>query len=98
MNRELKSILSSLSAILLYIYATEGWLYVLYPKDDDRIHSVRTNFTLILLFIISFILIVALYYILGNTDFLETCYWAIIGFHIFYIFAGMILIIFKNDN
>ena len=85
MEKYLKSVIVSLSIVLLYFYATEGMVR-LFSKDVSK-HNGRISLTMTLLFIVSFVLIIVPYHIMGPHD-VNNLYMFIIIFHLVYLTLG----------
>ena len=85
MERYLKSVIISLSIVLLYFYATEGMVRLFDSDVSKRNGRISTAMTL--LFIISFILIIASYHIVGSKN-VNGLYMSIIVFHFVYLILG----------
>ena len=85
MEKYLKSVIISLSIILLYFYATEGMVRLFDSDVSKRNGRISTAMTL--LFIISFILIIASYHIVGPRN-VNGLYMSIIVFHFAYLILG----------
>jgi len=89
MNKDLKSILVSLSVILLYLYATTG-IAKLFWKDKDRYtFNVRVDFISIILFISTLFMFIVPYHLFGSQN-IKGLYYFIMLFHLIYLIVGAI--------
>jgi hypothetical protein len=85
MEKYLKSVIISLSIVLLYFYATEGMVR-LFDNDVSKRNG-RISIAMTLLFIISFVLIIVSYHVMGPHD-VNGLYMSIIIFHLSYLTLG----------
>lgn len=90
MNKELKSLLSSLGVILIYFYATAGIVKLLWNTDDDNVFTLRVKFLVTLSFLFSFIYIIGIYYIVGPY-YVEKFYEMFIIAQLIYIGIGIVV-------
>ena len=65
MNKDLKSLLTSLGIILIYFVATAGIVRLLWNTKDDNIFAVRVKFLVTLSCLFSFIYVVGIYHVVG---------------------------------
>jgi len=70
MNKDIKSILISVSIVLLYIYCISGIVKLMYQDKNKKIFDLRVKFLSTLSAFLFFIYIVSIYYIVGidNVD------------------------------
>ena len=65
MNKDLKSLLSSLGVILFYFYATAGIVKLLWDTDNNYRFEGRVKFLVLFSFIFSIIYVIGIYHIVG---------------------------------
>lgn len=65
MNKDLKSLLTSLGIILIYFVATAGIVKLLWNTKDSNIFAIRVKFLVTLLCLFSFIYVVGIYHVVG---------------------------------
>jgi hypothetical protein len=89
MNKDLKSLLTSLGIILIYFVATAGIVRLLWNTKDDSIFAVRVKFLVTLSFLFSFIYIVGIYHIVGPYH-TEAFYKLFLAAQLIYVGVGLI--------
>ena len=65
MDKDFKSLLTSLGLILLYRYATAGIIKLIWNTDDDFKFKARVDFISLLSVLFSIIYIFGIYYVVG---------------------------------
>lgn len=87
-SKDLKSILTSLSIVLLYFYATAGIVKLIMNTDDDYKFDGRIKFIFLLQILFFFIYVIGMYYIVGPRH-IEGFYLAYAIFQIAYVVIGV---------
>lgn len=86
-SKDLKSILTSLSIVLLYFYATAGIVKLIWNTDDEYMFDGRIKFIFLLQILFFFIYIFGMYYLVGVHR-IDGFYLAYAIFQIAYIVIG----------
>ena len=86
MDKNLRSILTTLGIIFLYIFATIGIIKLFWNTDNDLIFEGRAKFLGYILAIFSFAYIM----ITGNMNNYEPWFYFLIGFHALYLLTGIL--------
>jgi len=95
MYKELRSLGYSLLLILIYYYAAKGFTQLMWNNKDKNKVSARARFICYVLFIFSFIFIIAIYHIVGPYRTAEF-YKVFLTSHIMYLVLGNIFYIFTQ--
>jgi hypothetical protein len=90
MDKNLKSLLTSLGLILLYYYATVGIVKLIWNTDDDYKFEGRVKFLVLLSILFSIIYIFGIYYIVG-IHYVNSFYKFFIVAQLIYVGLGVIL-------
>jgi len=90
MDKNLKSLLTSLGLILLYYYATVGIVKLIWNTDDDYKFEGRVKFLVLLSILFSIIYIFGIYYVVGLHH-VDSFYKFFIVAQLIYVGLGVIL-------
>ena len=90
MDKNLKSLLTSLGLILLYYYATVGIVKLIWNTDDDYKFEGRVKFLVLLSILFSIIYVFGIYYIVG-IHYVNSFYKFFIVAQLIYVGLGIIL-------
>ena len=90
MDKNLKSLLTSLGLILLYYYATVGIVKLIWNTDDDCKFEGRVKFLVLLSILFSIIYVFGIYYIVG-IHYVNSFYKFFIVAQLIYVGLGIIL-------
>ncbi len=97
MNKDLKSLLWSIAIILLYVYATVGIVELFWNCSDYRKREARIKFLLYMIFILTLIIIIGSYHLLGHAG--STIFFqAVIFFHVAYLVIGSVFKLFSKSD
>ncbi len=88
MNKNIKSLLWSISIVLIYFYATKGAVRLFWNCSDKYQFDGRVKFLIYLHILISFILIIIPYHILGPQH-VDSLYKGIIIYHVLFVTTGL---------
>ena len=88
MNKNIKSLLWSLSLILVYFYATKGIVSLFWNCSDKNQFDGRVMFLIYLHIFISLIVIIIPYHILGPQQ-VDPLYKGIIIYHVLFVTTGI---------
>ncbi len=97
MKKEIRSILWSLSIVLLYLYATKGLVRLFWNTTDEYKFEGRVKFLIYLQILLAPILIIVPYHLLGPSR-VEGVYWGIIVYFLAYILLGAIFNLFSKTD
>jgi hypothetical protein len=95
MYKELRSLGYSLLVILIYYYAAKGFTQLVWDDEDKNKVSARARFICYILFLFSFIFVIAIYHIVGPYR-TEEFYKIFLTSHIIYLVLGNIFYIFTQ--
>jgi hypothetical protein len=87
-SKDLKSILTSFSIILLYFYATAGIVKLIMNTDDEYQFDGRVKFMFLLQILFFFVYVVGMYYLVGPYR-INDFYLAYVIFQIAYVVIGV---------
>jgi hypothetical membrane protein len=87
-NKDFKSIITSASIILLYIYATMGVVKLFGTNDDDEKFGSKVQLLSLLMLLCSFIFIIGIYHIVGPYH-VDVFYKTFIILHLIYLTLGV---------
>jgi amino acid transporter len=87
MNKDLKSILISLSIVLLYFYAAAGVIKIIWNSKKENVFDARVSFISVMMFIGTLFMLIVPYHLFGSQS-VTGLYYCIIVFHIIYLFVG----------
>jgi len=90
MDKDLKSLLTSLGLILLYYYATAGIVKLIWNTDDDYRFEGRVKFLTLLSILFSIIYVFGIYYIVGSYH-VDAFYKGFIIAQLIYVGLGVVL-------
>jgi hypothetical membrane protein len=97
MDKNLKSLLNSLAIILIFLYATAGFLKLFWNTPDENRFEARVKFLTLLLFIISILYVIGIYHIVGPYK-VEPFYWVFIILSIAYLVIGIVANMFIKNK
>lgn len=97
MNKDLKSLIISFSIVLLYVYASVGIVYLLWHTKNGKVLDARIKFLMYMVFILTVILLVGSYHILGDQG-STLIFQGVIFFHIAYLFIGSVYNLFSKSD
>lgn len=95
--KDLKSILTSLSIILIYFYATAGIVKLIWNTDNEYMFDGRVKFLVLLQILFFFIYVFGMYYIVGVYR-INSFYLAYAIFQIIYVVVGVFSNSFIKDK
>ncbi len=92
-----KSLINSLILIYLYFLASMGFSYLIMKDRSFFMLSKMAQILLIILFVISFLIVVFSYHIFYNNDYIiEAIYTFIVVFHALYLLIGLFIYTIKT--
>jgi hypothetical protein len=97
MNKNIRSLLQSLSVILIFYYATVGIVKLLWNTTNEYIFDTRVKFIILLYFTVSIFYVIGIYHIVGHVH-VDYYYYAYIFIVIAYLIIGIIANLFIRDN
>lgn len=96
MNKDLKSLLWSIAIVFLYVYASVGIVYLLWHTKDGKKLDARIKFLMYIVFILTVILLVGSYHVLGDQG-STVIFQGVIFFHIAYLLVGSLSNLFSKS-
>jgi len=97
MKKEIRSILWSLSIVLLYLYATKGLVRLFWNTTDEYKFVGRVKFIIYLHLLLIPFVVIAPYHLLGPAQ-VAGVYWVIIIYLIAYVLIGAMYNLFSKAD
>lgn len=92
-----KSLINTIILIYIYFIASMGFSYIILKNRSFFLLSKMAQLLLVMLFVISFLIVVISYNIFYNNDeIIEIIYTAVLVFHALYLFIGLLIYTIKR--